>query len=444
MGIRPAQKLKASVLLVGLIGVEILLALGIPYFLFFFRLRKLVPANQALNELFMAMFLLLLFLMLLATFSSLFLYNQIIRKPIQKIEASVLEIAQSESGFGLQIQVPEEPDLQKLTSAINSLSANVKKSLDENERKSQERTRLVEEGSRLVQEVLDTTPNLLCLQNVEIDQYNYLNREFCDYFEMDCAELIHLGPTFFRGRIHPGDRKTFIDHEATVLASAKDQVTQSDFRVSNGKGEWHWLSIRSIIFERNREQEPQLILHVGQDITHLKEIEEKLRFLSIHDQLTGIYNRLYFEEELARLERGRAYPVTVIMIDLDNLKLANDTFGHAQGDELLKVFAGILRSSFRAEDVIARVGGDEFAALLPQTDAISSEKVVSRIMDKLQTYNAINPRLQIHMSIGCHTIEKGESLTNALQTADERMYQIKQQKKDGNHNSNLKINAETL
>lgn len=443
MGINPGKKINRNILLIGLIGLEILIAIGIPYFLIYTRLKQIIPSNPALNQLFIALFLLLLAVMFLATFSSLLLYNQLVRKPLRKMEEHILEIAISDAHIGDHIQEPVEPGFQSLASAINTLSSNIKRSLDENEKKSQERTRLVEEGSRLVQEVLDTTPNLLCLQNVEIDQYNYLNREFCDYFGMDSSELIHLGPAFFRGRIHPNDRKVFVEHETSTLNSGEDQVTQSDIRVTNARGEWRWLSLRSIIFERNRESKPQLVLHVGQDITYLKDIEEKLRFLSIHDQLTGIYNRLYFEEELARLERGRAYPVTVIMIDLDDLKYANDTFGHAQGDELLKIFAGILRASFRAEDVIARVGGDEFAALLPSTDAISAEKVVGRIMDKLQTYNTLNPRLPINMSIGCHTIEKGESLTDALQTADERMYQIKQQKKDNQPNPVSTINTET-
>ena len=97
--------------------------------------------------------------------------------------------------------------------------------------------------------------------------------------------------------------------------------------------------------------------------------QEELKYLSIHDTLTGLYNRNFFMAEIERLERGRAFPISIVMADADHLKETNDRQGHPAGDALLKRIAQTLTIAFRAEDVIARIGGDEFAVLLPSPTA---------------------------------------------------------------------------
>ena len=115
------------------------------------------------------------------------------------------------------------------------------------------------------------------------------------------------------------------------------------------------------------------------DITHLKESEEKVKYLSFHDQLTGLYNRRFFEEEVKRLDTQRNYPLSLVMIDANGLKLINDAFGHKAGDLLLTKIAEILKKEFRSDDIIARVGGDEFVILLPNTDSTAVEKILDRV-----------------------------------------------------------------
>jgi diguanylate cyclase (GGDEF)-like protein len=95
---------------------------------------------------------------------------------------------------------------------------------------------------------------------------------------------------------------------------------------------------------------------VARDITERKKAEEHIRYVSFHDSVTGLYNRAYFEEEIQRLDTGRSLPVSFIIGDLNNLKLVNDTFGHNEGDLLLKTIAEILRKTCRNEDIIARWG----------------------------------------------------------------------------------------
>jgi diguanylate cyclase (GGDEF)-like protein/PAS domain S-box-containing protein len=161
------------------------------------------------------------------------------------------------------------------------------------------------------------------------------------------------------------------------------------------------------------------------DITGRVRAEEKLRESNFHDILTGLYNRCFFEEEVARLERGREFPISIVMADVDSLKLTNDRQGHAAGDELLKRVAQIFTAAFRIEDIIARIGGDEFAVLLPNTDAKTAEEALRRVRHILQEHNAVHEESPLRLSFGVSTAGKHTPLADVLDEADENMYREK-------------------
>jgi diguanylate cyclase (GGDEF)-like protein/PAS domain S-box-containing protein len=164
---------------------------------------------------------------------------------------------------------------------------------------------------------------------------------------------------------------------------------------------------------------------VVQDITARKRLEEKLRYLSAHDPLTNLFNRLFFEEEMARLAKGRHFPISVVSADVDGLKAINDRLGHAAGDELLRQAAEVLRISFRPGDVVARIGGDEFAVLLPGASAVAGEAVLARVRRNENAYSTHDDRPAVHFSLGLATAEEGQSLAETLRLADSRMYRNK-------------------
>jgi len=169
---------------------------------------------------------------------------------------------------------------------------------------------------------------------------------------------------------------------------------------------------------------------IKQDITERKQMEDELRELGTRDALTGLYNRRYFEEEMARQERGRLFPISLIMADVDGLKKINDQRGHDVGDEHIKRVAQLLVSAFRAEDVVARIGGDEFAALLPNSDAKAAESTLVRVRQILQEYNASHAGPSISLSLGVSSAEKSTPLSIILKRADVNMYREKRRKDD--------------
>jgi len=154
--------------------------------------------------------------------------------------------------------------------------------------------------------------------------------------------------------------------------------------------------------------------------------EDQLKYLSLHDPLTGLYNRAFFEEEMHRFELERIRSLGLIMCDVDGLKLVNDVMGHKTGDGLLMVISGIIRDACRKGDLVARLGGDEFAVLLPEISQADLDGICHRIKHTIHTYNAENPELPLSISIG-HTMRNKDdvSVTDLFKEADNIMYRQK-------------------
>ncbi len=154
--------------------------------------------------------------------------------------------------------------------------------------------------------------------------------------------------------------------------------------------------------------------------------EEQLKYLSLHDPLTGLYNRAYFEEEMRRMDLDRVDSVGMIMCDVDGLKLTNDIMGHKTGDGLLVVISGIIRDACRKGDLVARLGGDEFAVLLPEVSQTDIDAICQRIQNTIHNYNVENPELPLSISIG-HTLRSNhrQSIPDLFKEADNKMYRQK-------------------
>lgn len=160
------------------------------------------------------------------------------------------------------------------------------------------------------------------------------------------------------------------------------------------------------------------------DISSEKEQQEKILYLSYRDSLTGIYNRRFMEENIIRLDVPEYMPLSIIMGDLNGLKLTNDVFGHEEGDRLLIEAANAMKQSCREEDVIARWGGDEFLILLPKTDSKTAEEIVKEI--RSLCIEKSDGKRQLSIALGVATKNGNfENLQEVVRDAEELMYQIK-------------------
>lgn len=184
---------------------------------------------------------------------------------------------------------------------------------------------------------------------------------------------------------------------------------------------------------------------IARDITESKKVENELKYLSQHDALTNLGNRLYFEEEMRNLDDAEYDSLGIIVCDIDGLKIVNDTFGHAQGDLLLKTAADILKKVLGENARIARIGGDEFAVVLVNSTEEMLAEVCQAMNDEMNKYSAQPNVLPINMSIG-YAWSKGREVTpqELFREADNKMYAVKMKHREKSQESILNAMKEIL
>lgn len=169
-----------------------------------------------------------------------------------------------------------------------------------------------------------------------------------------------------------------------------------------------------------------LILAIARNITKRKELEDQLTNLSYKDQLTNLYNRRYFEERLKQIDVSNNLPISIIMADVNGLKLINDSFGHKIGDELIKGIGNIISQGCRADDIVFRISGDEFVIVLLNTDKKVAEKVIDRIKNISKHTNLKNEELkdlELAVSFGIGTKESiNKDIYEVVKEAEDNMY----------------------
>lgn len=166
------------------------------------------------------------------------------------------------------------------------------------------------------------------------------------------------------------------------------------------------------------------ITGMGVNISKHKLKEQKYAYLSYHDCLTGLYNRRFYEEELRRMNTPRNYPISIIIGDVNGLKIINDAFGHLKGDELLKKAAASIQKACRIDDIVARWGGDEFIILLPKTTPQTAEEIVKRIEDICES-ESVNS-IAVSIAFGFDTkVSKKDDIMAVIKNAEDSMYKNK-------------------
>ncbi|WP_373482317.1 HD domain-containing phosphohydrolase [Acetobacterium sp.] len=194
---------------------------------------------------------------------------------------------------------------------------------------------------------------------------------------------------------------------------------------------------------KNEKGETIGIVLVFRDVSEKKEQRKEIEYLSFHDALTGLYNRRFLEAELLRLDTERNLPISIIMGDVNGLKLTNDIFGHAHGDIFLKKIADVMRRTCRGDDIIARWGGDEFVVLLPKTTIAQAKQIKSRIKTEFARDGV--KVIKGNISLGCDVkVSLEQSIMECLESAEEKMYAVKILERDDFKSSTLDSIITTL
>lgn len=232
-------------------------------------------------------------------------------------------------------------------------------------------------------------------------------------------ELFYKDPKLINKIIHMEDRNNF----KKVLDGSFKYSKPIEFRYihKNGRTLWYEGMITPFF---NKDGKLVAIEGVMRDISARKRTEERLSYMSFHDRLTDLYNRAYFEEELKRLDTRRQLPLSVIIGDVNGLKLINDAFGHREGDKILKGCAEVLKKCCRAEDIVARWGGDEFSILLPKTDEEVLAEIVKRVKNK--SNKTRKSKIPLSISLGMSTKKKNyQDFSKVIKKAEDNMYRHK-------------------
>ena len=217
-------------------------------------------------------------------------------------------------------------------------------------------------------------------------------------------------------------KKTMHDALKHFKKLSETGTSTGELQYLHKNGETRWWNIDAVKLSAHR------FLGFSSDITDKKEAEENLIYYGYHDFLTGLTNRRYFEEALRRLDTKKGLPISVMMCDINGLKLVNDSFGHAAGDILLKAAASVLKKECRERDVVARIGGDEFAVILQKTNADAALAIAKNIKAAAQKTRVSNIALSISYGIDTKVVgnqvlaETLANAENAMQT--QKLYEV--------------------
>lgn len=261
---------------------------------------------------------------------------------------------------------------------------------------------------------------------IDLDlKFKYLNDTIESILGYKKEEMI--GRKYIYDLFEEKDKNFIMDLFSNKIVKKENLTDYENLNISKDGRKIYFLTNGMIAYGENKEVKGYKGISI--DITYLKELEKKNIYLSFHDQLTGLYNRRYFEEELKRIDSFRNLPLCLIMIDANGLKLVNDALGHASGDEFLKKISKALKESCRKEDIIARVGGDEFVIILPKTDEKTGKLIIKRIENKINNQD-ING-IPISISTGIETkVDLEKDIETIYKLAENHMYKMKSSERE--------------
>lgn len=335
------------------------------------------------------------------------LLNTYVSRPLKKISKSLLSIDLDKEHFA-PLRVKGHDELAALGNTVNQMLEKIE-ATQRNFTTSEKRFRIVFEEAPLGIGLFDFASGKAEQTNKKFNQIIGRSRE-----EMHCLD--------WQAITHPDDMPENMRFRERMISG---EITGFNMRKRYFKpdGAIIWINMTISLLDSMDESDPKELSMI-EDITAQVEREERIQYLSNQDVLTDVFNRRFLETEKRRLDTERQLPLSVIIVDIDGLKLINDSFGYANGDRLLVETGNILKKCCRSEDIISRMGGDEFCILLPRT----TEEMARNISNRIHTTCADSAvqmgtgSLKPSMSIGYSTKTlAGENLEDIVTKAENSM-----------------------
>lgn len=243
--------------------------------------------------------------------------------------------------------------------------------------------------------------------------------------------------------LHPDDGEEALRCFSAYLSETPSGMYENTFRMRHSNGSWVWIWSRGQTLRDATGAPSNRTVGTHIDITERKKAQEEIEYLSLHDALTGLNNRRFFERELSRLDGPKHLPLTLGVIDVNGLKLTNDAFGHQAGDELLKKVAEVLKREKGQEDRLARIGGDEFGILLPNRHETYAKELALRIQRAVAEEEVRG--LPVSVSIGWKAkTEERESVFSTFKAAEDAMYRQKASERTSLRYQSIHLITQTL
>lgn len=281
----------------------------------------------------------------------------------------------------------------------------------------------VRQSEENIRTLFETAPVPLILSRVDTRTVILANRRAADLFAVPLHGVIGRQTMDFY--FDPADRPRLLEHLQKDGYYNNEEVR---LRTASGRVFWALMSARILEYEG-----VTAVLTGVLDVTHQKELENKLRDLADTDPLTQVANRRAFMEsaalEILRTDRTGS-PVSICYLDIDHFKVVNDRHGHAAGDEVLKRVSSAIAEELRAIDLLARIGGEEFAVLLPDTDVEGALALAERVRVRVRDLSMRDGELRMTVSLGVAQRMAGENLDQLLARADRALYRAKQAGRD--------------
>lgn len=364
--------------------------------------------NEGIKSLYFFVLLVIIFVILVFIICLILLRVHII-KPIENMSREVSNIELNDDKIS-KIRVKGNDELTQLSIEINNMIRRIEYS-NKKIQDSEKQLKLVLEGANAGFWDWDIENN-----------YIYFDEKFLTILGYSQGELPNSSEVWSE-IVHKNDLDYSLKFFQNSLGKSMN-IHIIEQRMRTKSDDYKWILNQCKVVRYDNDNNPKRMTGIITDITDKKKHEEELKYLNYYDKLTGLFNRGYYECIIEKLNESSSLPISIIIGDLNGLKIANDTFGHAQGDKLLAEAANILKDIAGPNALISRYGGDEFVVILENVDSVKVNEICLAI--KSECSNRKVGSIYVNIALGCSTkYDANQDINEIIKEAEERMYRNK-------------------